>query len=200
MHASSPHYRIGLDEAGRGAWAGPVVAGAVYLPRPLAGLADSKVLSPAKREYLFSCIAQQALYGIGVVSALEIDAIGIKAATNKAMCLALEEVQQQLLTDIPVIALVDGSDRFTFPVPHRSFIRGDSLFASISAASIVAKVHRDRLMIASEESHPGYGFGQHKGYGTELHTQCMARLGVCGIHRKTYAPVARVFCDRRETS
>lgn len=193
MLGCSPHLRIGIDEAGRGAWAGPVVAAAVYLPHPILGVDDSKVLSPRKREYLFSCIIDKAFYGIGEVTAEEIDQIGIKAATNKAMERAIGELLGSLRPTYPTLAMVDGNDRFTFSIPHHSYVRGDSRFPCISAASIVAKVHRDRHMMSLGEMYPAYGFIDHKGYGTPKHATALAQVGICPEHRKTYAPVARIL-------
>ncbi|PIV89976.1 ribonuclease HII [Candidatus Gracilibacteria bacterium CG17_big_fil_post_rev_8_21_14_2_50_48_13] len=193
MQSYSLHYRIGIDEAGRGAWAGPVVAAAVYLPSPIQGLADSKVLSPKQRENLFQRIINEAYVGVGVVSHEDIDAKGIKAATHAAMECALKELLAVLDPTATPLAMVDGNDRFTFSIPHFSYIRGDSRFPCISAASIVAKVHRDRLLCAYEEMYPGYNFAQHKGYGTQKHRDALAQFGALDVHRKTYAPIRQVL-------
>lgn len=188
MKSFSPLTIIGIDEAGRGAWAGPVVAAAVSIVSPPQGVRDSKVLSASQRETLYAAITDCALFGVGVVSAAEIDAIGIKAATNKAMNLALAQVLEGTETDHHLV-LIDGNDKFTFPVPYQSFIRGDSYIRSVGCASIVAKVHRDRLMTDYHEDFASYGFHQHKGYGTAQHQRALANHGPCSIHRMSYAPL-----------
>ncbi len=180
----------GLDEAGRGAWAGPVVAAAVILPADeqvlvhLAEVDDSKRLTPAARERLFTRIQQVAQVGIGVIAPQRIDAIGILAATYEAMTAAL-----QALPRSPDALLIDYLPRALGDWPQQRLVRGESLSLSIAAASIVAKVHRDRLMIAYDQTYPGYGFARHKGYGTPQHRQALARLGPTPIHRLSWAPL-----------
>jgi ribonuclease HII len=182
----------GLDEAGRGAWAGPVAAGAVILPldradlrQTLDGVTDSKLLSPARREALYPVITDTALaWGVGFASNVEIDAIGIVPATRLAMRRALDQLTAQptaLLTDAVLIPEVD--------LPCFPLIKGDQKSLSIAAASILAKVSRDRFMIELEAPYPAYRFGQHKGYGTELHRLALNRHGPCPVHRQTFAPV-----------
>ncbi len=183
----------GLDEVGRGCWAGPLVAAAVVLPvedllaRPdlLAGVDDSKRLSPRRREALAGRIYEVALgVGIGLVSPALVDALGIVRATGLAMRRALARLP---LT--PRFLLVDGQVAFDLPLPQRLLTRGDARSLSIAAASIVAKVYRDRLMVAWAERYPFYGFEQHKGYGTALHRQALERWGPCPLHRRSFFPV-----------
>ena len=180
----------GVDEAGRGALAGPVYAAAVVLPLNNAALADrlrdvadSKLLPPATRERLFDVICDAALaYGICSVPAAEIDRAGILAATRAAMTAAvgaLNPAAQGILVDGP-LRLVGGK------LPQRPIVRGDRQSLSIAAASILAKVSRDRTMIALDERFPGYGFAQHKGYGTAAHRRALATLGPCPEHRLTF--------------
>lgn len=183
----------GLDEAGRGALAGPVVAGAVILPfdKPeyllrLRGVNDSKQLSPYIRNKLFRVITENALcYGIGVVSAQEIDAMGIISATKLAMQKALSQLNPRAQ-----YLLIDGriSLRST-AIPQQSLIRGDSRSLSIAAASILAKVARDRIMIAMDSDYPQYGFSRHKGYGTVFHRKAIAEFGPIAEHRFSFAPI-----------
>jgi ribonuclease HII len=183
----------GLDEAGRGALAGPVFAAAVILPfaddsclKHLAGVNDSKQLPAAARERLFPLICETALaYGIGRAEAAEIDAIGIVPATRLAMSRALERLAS------PADALlVDGTLRLDSPLAQRSLVRGDSLSLSIAAASVLAKVSRDRVMVELDGRFPGYGFAAHKGYGTALHLRALAQAGPCREHRFSFAPLA----------
>ncbi|MCC7260893.1 MAG: ribonuclease HII [Candidatus Latescibacteria bacterium] len=179
----------GVDEVGRGCLAGPVVAAAVIL-RPgtwFPGLDDSKKLPPEKRERLAAEIlgAAQAV-GIGQVEAGEIDQLDILQASLKAMRLALAQ-----LPIPPQQVLVDGNQRPGSPYPETTVIEGDSRSLSIAAASVVAKVHRDRLMVAYELQFPGYGFAGHKGYGSPQHLEALAALGPCVLHRYSFGPVAR---------
>ena len=165
----------GCDEAGAGPLAGPVYAAAVILPFgvELPGLNDSKKLTEKKREALFPMIREQAVaWAVARVEAAEIDETDILSARMKAMQLAIDR-----LTPAPDFALT---------TPHRCIIKGDSLSASIAAASILAKVSRDRLMVELDELYPGYGFARHKGYGTAQHREAIARLGPCPIHRLTF--------------
>jgi ribonuclease HII len=178
----------GVDEAGRGPLAGPVVAAAVVLrPRSrLAGLADSKSLTPARRRDLFQAIlgCAEAL-GVGIATSREIDRTNVLQAAWAAMLEAI-----QALRPAPDMVLVDGWPIPGLPFPQRGIIRGDQSCASIAAASIVAKVARDRLMCALDSVYPGYGFAQHKGYCTARHVVALRRLGACPIHRKTFAPLS----------
>jgi len=174
----------GIDEAGRGPLAGPVVAAAVILdPNHLIeGLMDSKVLTEKKREALFNEIMANALaYGIGWASAEEIDAVNILQATF----LAMRRAKQQLKI-APTLVLVDGNQDPKLNCPTQTIVRGDSLIPAISAASILAKVTRDRWMRQIEQQYPGYGFAQHKGYPTLAHKKAIFRLGLTEIHRKSF--------------
>lgn len=184
----------GLDEAGRGAWAGPVVAGAVILPpdlpdldQRLALVRDSKLLTPRRRELCYELIIQHALaYGVGFVSAEEIDRIGILPATRRAMLLALEALK------VPAdFLLIDAIHLPQAPIPQRAFVKGDREHLSIAAASILAKVTRDRWMKTLDRSLPGYGLAQHKGYGTADHLKALHALGPSPEHRRTFAPVRK---------
>lgn len=180
----------GVDEAGRGPWAGPVVAVCVILPRglKLPNLRNSKKLSAKKREELFGILKKRASVGIGSASAKEIDRKGLLWATERAMQRAFFACQKHSQEKIRYV-LVDGRDGFSFPVISRDVIRGDESVRSIMAASIIAKVHRDRLVQRLEKKYPGYALGQHKGYGTKLHHRLLRRLGPSEIHRKSFAPV-----------
>jgi ribonuclease HII len=176
----------GVDEAGRGPLAGPVVAAAVILPEQfeLPGLNDSKQLSSAVRQRLFFQIRRQAAVGVGIVTAGEIDELNILQATLKAMCLAVRRLR------LPVdYLLVDGITPVPLPLPQRTLKQGDARSASIAAASIMAKVVRDRMMIAYDRLCPGYGFAGHKGYGSVLHMEAIARLGPSPLHRRTFRGV-----------
>lgn len=181
----------GIDEAGRGPWAGPVAAAAVILdPKNLPkGIDDSKRLTHAQREGLFDLIQDQALASsIVMIQAEEIDSTNILKATLKAMARAVEE-----LSPVPGLALVDGNRPPKLTCPVYCVIGGDHLSLSIGAASILAKVARDRVMAEADQLYPGYGFAQHKGYGTKAHQEALARLGPCPIHRLSYKPVAKVL-------
>ncbi|MCC6698014.1 MAG: ribonuclease HII [Candidatus Hydrogenedentes bacterium] len=176
----------GVDEAGRGPLAGPIVAGAVVLREPIPGLNDSKLLTEAQREDLFRRL-QDGGHAIGcaIVSAEEIDALGIQSANYAAMLRAVAA-----LTPQPDFLLVDG---FSIPgctTPHLRLVKGDRRSLSIAAASIIAKVTRDRLMIELDGRCPGYGFARHKGYATPEHLEALKRLGPCPAHRRSFAPLA----------
>lgn len=181
----------GIDEAGRGAWAGPVVAGAVVLPpdagiaQVLAGVNDSKQLSAGQRETLFAAVtACAAGWAAGLATPDEIDRSGILPATRLAMQRAIDALPHR-----PQHLLIDHVRLPALPIAQQSITHGDSLVLSIAAASIVAKVTRDRLMAAADEAHPGYGFARHKGYGTPEHQQRLRQLGPCPIHRASFQPV-----------
>ena len=174
----------GVDEAGRGPLAGPVCAAAVILPEHLQipGLNDSKKLTDKKRRELFPVIQEQAVaYGIGLASESEIDEINILQATFLAMRRALEQ-----LTVRPEIALIDGNRETDFGLPVKTVVKGDSLSANIAAASILAKVTRDNIMVELAQQYPEYGFEIHKGYGTKAHYEALRTYGPCPIHRKTF--------------
>lgn len=177
----------GIDEAGRGPLAGPVVSSAVILPDSftIPGITDSKKLSPKKREILFKEIyANAASIGVGIVEPGEIDRMNILQASLYSMSLAVKDLDIQ-----PEYLLIDG--KFTIPsdIPQEPIIKGDSLSISIGAASIIAKVTRDRIMHEYHEKYPEYGFDRHKGYPTKAHKQAVAEFGPCPIHRRTFKGV-----------
>ena len=178
----------GCDEAGAGPLAGPVYAAAVILPLgvEIEGLDDSKKLTEKKREALFPVIQEKALaWAVARVEAAEIDETDILSARMKAMQLAMDQLSLR-----PDFALIDGNRdhgrSFALTTPHRCIVKGDSLSASIAAASILAKVSRDRFMVEQDRLYPAYGFARHKGYGTARHREAIARLGPCPIHRRTF--------------
>ena len=174
----------GVDEAGHGPLAGPVCAAAVILPQGeiIPGLNDSKKLTDKKRRELFPVIKEKAIaYGIAFASEAEIDEINILQATYNAM----EQAMLQLSVK-PAMALIDGNRARTFPVPVQTVVKGDSLSANIAAASILAKVTRDRYMEEMAEKYPQYGFEIHKGYGTKAHYAALTEHGMSPIHRRTF--------------
>jgi ribonuclease HII len=174
----------GVDEAGRGPLAGPVCAAAVILPPNLEiqGLTDSKKLSDKRRRDLYPVIMEQAVaYGIGFASHEEIDEINILQATFLAMERAMAQLQVR-----PDLALIDGNRQKAFGLPVETVVKGDSLSASIAAASVLAKVTRDDVMIELAQQYPGYGFEIHKGYGTKAHYEALAKLGPSPVHRMTF--------------
>lgn len=174
----------GVDEAGRGPLAGPVCAAAVILPKHLEipGLTDSKKLSDKKRRELFPLIQEQAVaYGIGFASEQEIDEINILQATFLAMKRALAQLNGQA-----DFALIDGNRETDFGLPVKTVVKGDSLSANIAAASVLAKVSRDDVMLELAKQYPAYGFDVHKGYGTRAHYAALEACGPCPIHRTTF--------------
>lgn len=174
----------GVDEAGRGPLAGPVCAAAVILPRghQIPGLNDSKKLTDKKRRELFPLIKEQAIaYGIGMASHEEIDEINILQATYLAMERAIAQLEGKA-----DMALIDGNRAKDFGMAVRTVVKGDSLSANIAAASVLAKVTRDDLMVEMAKEFPGYGFEVHKGYGTKAHYEALRNLGPCAIHRRTF--------------
>lgn len=174
----------GVDEAGRGPLAGPVCAAAVILPRELQipGLTDSKKLTDKKRRELFPVIQEKAVaYGIGLASEQEIDEINILQATFLAMQRALDALSVK-----PDLALIDGNRERDFGIPVKTVVKGDSLSAIIAAASILAKVTRDDIMIQLSEQYPEYGFEIHKGYGTKAHYAALAEHGASPVHRRSF--------------
>lgn len=182
----------GVDEAGRGPLAGPVVAAAVILDpaRPIAGLADSKMLTAARREQLFDQIVERALaHAVVMIDVVEIDRINILQATLRGMRQALLG-----LDPAPVHALIDGTQvPRDLPCEATAIIDGDALEAAIGAASILAKVARDRHMLRLHARYPEYGFDAHKGYCTPEHLLALQRLGPCAEHRRSFAPVRRLI-------
>jgi ribonuclease HII len=183
----TPGLVAGVDEAGRGPLAGPVVAAAVILDdlQPVQGLADSKVLSPAVRERLFDEIRAKALaFCIAEACVEEIDRLNILHATMLAMRRAVEGLRL-----LPHKVLVDGNRLPVLRITAEAIIGGDATVASISAASILAKVHRDRLCLEMDARFPSYGFASHKGYATPEHLEALRQHGACELHRRSYAPV-----------
>jgi len=186
-----PGLVAGVDEAGRGPLAGPVVAAAVILDdlNPIRGLGDSKVISPRRREALFDEIRGRALCcAIASASAEEIDRLNILQATLLAMRRAVEALRL-----LPHRVVVDGNRVPVLKMPVAAVVKGDALVAAISAASILAKVHRDRLCLALHAQHPQYGFDAHKGYPTAEHLAALRQHGACPEHRRSYAPVRAVL-------
>ncbi|MGD0625054.1 MAG: ribonuclease HII [Thermodesulfobacteriota bacterium] len=177
----------GLDEAGRGPLAGPVVAAAVVLPETgkFKGVDDSKKLSAGQREELFSLLLEKArAVGIGIVEAQEIDRLNILRASLKAMELAAENLPLK-----PDFLLIDGIHCVSLPLAQQAIPKGDQRCISIAAASIVAKVTRDRLMMAYHDQYPQYNFAQHKGYGTKEHLQAIRQYGCCPLHRQSFKAI-----------
>jgi ribonuclease HII len=188
----------GLDEAGRGAWAGPVVAAAVILPanqpellHSLQGLNDSKKLTPQKRDEFFDVLQQTALaVAVGIGSPELVDSINVLQATHHAM--------QEALVQLPIAPdylLVDHLKLSATDIPQDSFPKADSISLTVSAASVIAKVTRDRLMIELSRQYPGYGFERHKGYGTRIHREALQKFGPCPVHRMSYRPIL-LLADR----
>jgi ribonuclease HII len=178
----------GIDEAGRGPLAGPVVSAAVILPSRagISGIDDSKKLSPARRDFLFDRIYRTATaIGVGIVEAAEIDRINILQAALRSMAIAARNLRPQ-----PQYLLIDGSFEIPYPLPQEAITKGDSRSVSIAAASIIAKVTRDRMMAVYHRHYPQYGFDRHKGYPTKAHKEAIKRHGSCPIHRKTFRGVA----------
>ena len=183
----------GVDEAGRGPLAGPVIAAAVILDplQPVAGLRDSKRLAQSRREALYDEISRTAVaWAVGRADVEEIDSINILQATLLAMRRAVEG-----LSPAAEYALVDGNQCPRLDCQVQAVVRGDSLIPAISAASIIAKVTRDREMLDMDARYPGYGLAQHKGYPSKMHLEALERLGVTPIHRRSYAPVRKLLGD-----
>ncbi len=187
----------GIDEAGRGAWAGPVTAAAVQLPlqrfnlaTTLNGVDDSKRMNPTSREEWNAIIFSIAAIGVGEASAKEIDEMGLIAATRIAMVRAI-----RALPSMPDFLLIDYIALPSMDIPQRSLPYGDARSYSIAAASIIAKVARDRKMTSLGESFPEYGFARHKGYGTKAHRKALQKHGPSPVHRKSFKPIAAYFSD-----
>lgn len=178
-------YICGIDEAGRGPLAGPVVVASVIMPRNsmIEGVNDSKKVSEKKREALYEKIIEEAIsYGIGIIDQKEIDEINILEATKQGLTTSLKELSTK--PDVILVDALKGID--TLEIPYKSIIKGDALCYSISAASILAKVTRDRIMRQWDEIYPQYGFEKHKGYGTKAHIEAIREYGLCPIHRKSF--------------
>lgn len=185
LYSDKIQYICGIDEAGRGPLAGPVVVGAVIMPKDsfIEGVNDSKKVSEKKREKLYDLITEEAIaYGVGIIDHNTIDEINILNATKLGVKIALEELKFK--PDMIMIDALKGMD--TLGIPYMSIIKGDAKCYSISAASIIAKVTRDRLMRQWDELYPVYGFSKHKGYGTKEHIENIKKYGPCILHRKTF--------------
>ncbi len=187
---------IGVDEAGRGPLAGPVVAAAVILcDGGISGLDDSKKLSATRRAALEMQIKAQCRWAVAEASAVEIDSVNILQATLLAMTRAVDALIAQIGAH-PAKVLVDGNRLPKWRYPAQAVVRGDSIHPCISAASILAKEHRDRIMLAADADYPGYGWASNKGYGAAAHMAALARLGPTPLHRRSFAPVAQHFALR----
>lgn len=181
---------VGIDEVGRGCWAGPVVAGAVLLTQPVVGLRDSKKLSARQREVLAAAVyASGASVSLGWVAPAEVDELGLTAAVGLAMRRALAAIKQPY-----VEVIIDGNHNFLADLPTtRALIKADDSVPAVSAASIVAKVARDQYMAELAAQYPGYDFEKHVGYGTAAHRAALARLGVTDQHRRSYKPIQAIL-------
>ncbi len=182
----------GVDEAGRGPLAGPVIAAAVILPRHWKNreVDDSKKLTEKKRHIIFSELVSESSevdWGIGLVDQVEIDRVNILNATHRAMKLAIDALRNP-----PGIALIDGLPVKGLKVPHRAIVKGDGISISIAAASVIAKVSRDQIMIEYAKEFPVYGFEKHKGYGTKQHLEALRKYGPCRLHRRSFQPISQM--------
>lgn len=195
LYANGTTSIAGIDEAGRGPLAGPVVVACVVMPRDsmIEGVNDSKKVSEKKREKLYEEIIKEAIgYGVGIISQEEIDRINILNATKEGLTTAIKEMEKDLKEkkrnfDKPEIILVDALTKIdTDHIPYKSIIKGDAKSYSIAAASIIAKVTRDRIMRQWAEVYPMYGFEKHKGYGTSAHISAIKEYGLCPLHRKSF--------------
>ncbi len=179
----------GLDEAGRGPWAGPLVASAVIFPNKfrIAGINDSKQLTGLRRIVLFAQIIKKCDVGVGIVSSKYIDKHGLTKALNMAYQKAIKRLSRQ-----PKYVLVDGIGKYDFDIDYETIKKGDTKVRVIAAASIVAKVVRDTIMDSYSLKYPKYGFDKHKGYGTRQHHQNLLKYGVCELHRQSFAPIKAI--------
>jgi len=184
----------GIDEAGRGPWAGPLVAAAVILPQNvrLPGLNDSKKLTELKRIELFSKILKKADVGVGIVDQKYIDKHGLTKALNLAYVKAAKGLSRH-----PNYVLIDGIGKYNLGIPYETIKKGDTKVRVIAAASIVAKVVRDTIMDSYSQKYPNYGFNKHKGYGTRQHQQNLIKYGVCNLHRLSYAPIKELLNESK---
>jgi ribonuclease HII len=198
LQARDYHRIAGIDEAGRGPLAGPVAAAAVILPRffTCPGLDDSKKISPKKREHLYTILTTdpQIEWAVATADCEEIDRLNILRATHLAMQRAAEAIYPK-----PDYCIIDGLRVSNFPLPHDGIVKGDGKSLSIAAASIIAKVTRDRLMSKIDEEFPQFGFAKHQGYGTKAHLEALRTYGPCRHHRRSFKPVAQfsISPDRR---
>lgn len=182
----------GTDEVGRGPLIGPVVAACCVLPSnfELEGLTDSKKLSEKKRDIFYEYLINNTIYGIGIVSEEEIDKINIYEASRKAMMMAIKEVKKQIKLEY---VLSDAMPLIDLDIPYEAIIKGDSKSISIAAASVIAKVTRDRMMIELDKKYPMYGFKKHKGYPTKDHIEAIKKYGLIEGYRKTYKPIKEML-------
>jgi ribonuclease HII len=191
LHTAGRRRIAGIDEAGRGPLAGPVAAAAVILPRDFTcpGLDDSKKISPAKREMLYEQLTTNPLvfWAVATADREEIDRLNILNATHLAMRRAAEALDPR-----PDHCLIDGLPVKNFPLPHDAIVKGDGLSLSIAAASIIAKVTRDRIMKELDREFPQFGFAKHQGYGTKAHLEALRTHGPCCHHRRSFQPVAQL--------
>lgn len=176
----------GIDEAGRGPWAGPLVSAAVILPSNIRipGLNDSKLLTKTKRELLFNIILKKADVGVGIISSNDIDKRGLTKALNMSYQKAIDGLSRQ-----PNYVLIDGIGKYKLSCEYNTVIKGDSKVRCIAAASVVAKVVRDFIMEMYDKKYPKYGFAKHKGYGTRHHKENLIKYGCCDIHRSSFKPI-----------
>ena len=196
FHRRGVRFLDGVDEAGRGPLAGPVVAAACLIPESaygypegfLEGVKDSKALTPKARKNIFWTVISQTVAGVGMATEREIDELNILNASRLAMRRAILS-----LPITPDLALIDGNVKVDLPIDQLPVIEGDRRILSISAASIVAKVTRDEMMLVCDAEYPAYGFRVHKGYPTRAHVECLTRLGPSPIHRKTFGPVEKLL-------
>lgn len=180
---------VGIDEVGRGAWAGPLVAAAVILKSDLPGLKDSKLLSKTQRANLYNQIKLSSLYGIGWVWPGKIDKIGLSAA----IALAMEQALSQINANYEQI-IIDGNYNFLAENPKSScLVKADNIVPAVSAASVLAKVARDNYMATATTKYPNYFFEKHVGYGTKLHRDALIKYGICKIHRQSYKPIQAII-------
>ena len=197
LHNEGYEFIAGCDEAGRGPLYGPVVAACCVLPKDfkLEGLTDSKQLTEKKREKYIDYIKEHAIsYGIGIVDAKEIDEINIYNASRKAMLLALKEVRKNIKVDY----LLTDAMPVDIDIPSLPIIKGDAKSITIAAASVIAKVTRDRMMLEVDEKYPMYGFKKHKGYPTKAHLEAIQEYGIVEGYRKTYGPVKKILEGNNE--
>lgn len=192
-HLKKQGYKIiaGCDEAGRGPWAGPVIAAACILPQRVRckfKLRDSKRLTPKRREEIFDYLIKKTIYGIGITERRDIDRLGLIKATNLAFKKAINNLPIK-----PDYLLIDGRDKFKFNISFKSIIKGDLKIRSVAAASIIAKVVRDRIMQNYARKYQNYGFEFHKGYGTVRHRQALQKYGICSLHRRSYRPIKEIL-------
>lgn len=197
LHKKGINIIGGVDEVGRGPLNGPVVTACVVLPNDfhLEGLTDSKKLTSKKRDEYYEYIINNALaYAVGQCSPEEIDEYNILEATKIAMKRAIDEVSKKISLEY---VLIDGNMKFDMEMPYQSIVKGDSKSISISAASVVAKVVRDRMMIELDKQYPMYGYAKHKGYPTKMHLEAIKKYGLIGGYRKSYGPVMEVLKERK---